>query len=134
VRVRKMPRLTRKLLVVDQDAKLLASYRDLLLPYGFEVLTAEDGEVAITIVTEHPDVMLVIVDIMMDGFDSREWIRRVRESHCESPMIVITAARVDGADEMGFSAVLQKPFHVAELLDLVGLFCGLGTPTASASI
>jgi len=28
--------------------------------------------------------------------------------------------------------VLEKPFHVAELLDLVGLFCGLGTPMMPA--
>jgi len=27
--------------------------------------------------------------------------------------------------------VLEKPFHPAELLDLVGLFCGLGTPMAA---
>jgi hypothetical protein len=27
--------------------------------------------------------------------------------------------------------ILEKPFHVAELLDMVGLFCGLGTPMAA---
>ena len=32
------------------------------------------------------------------------------------------------------AVVLEKPFHVAELLDLVGLFCGLGTPMAAKTI
>ena len=32
------------------------------------------------------------------------------------------------------AVVLEKPFHVAELLDLVGLFCGLGTPAAPVEV
>ena len=47
----------------------------------------------------------------------------------ESPVIVITGYKLEPADEdLKPAVVLEKPFHVAELLDMVGLFCGLGTP------
>ena len=48
-------------------------------------------------------------------------------------MIVITAYKLEqSAMDLKPSVILEKPFHVAELLDLVGLFCGLGTPLAGA--
>ena len=133
IRARKTPFKLRKLLVIDDDTRLLASYRDLLSPYGFEVLTAPDGNEAITIVQKNPDILLVILDIAMPKMDGREWLRWFRGMRKESPVIVISAYKLN-ADDLALepSVVLEKPFHVAELLDLVGLFCGLGTPTASA--
>jgi DNA-binding NtrC family response regulator len=130
VRFRRSSRQTRKLLVIDDDVRLLASYRDLLNPYGFEVLMAADGQQAIPIVEENPDIQLVILDVVMPEMDGRQWLKWFRERRRESPVIVITGHRfVPEEEELQPSAVLEKPFHVAELLDLVGLFCGLSTPT-----
>lgn len=133
--VRQRRQEVRKLLVIDQDKKLLASYRDLLVPYGFQVLMASDGEEAAIIVETNPDIMLVILDVAMHSVDGLEWIRWFRTLRSESPVIVISASRPSDDDELCRpSAVLQKPFHVAELLDLVGLFCGLGTPVGMHGI
>ena len=133
VRPRRTPLKSRKLLVIDDDIKLLASYRDLLSPYGFEVLTAPDGKEAVTIVERHPDILLVILDLAMPRMDGREWLRWFRDVRKESPVIVITGYKRDDDDvELRPAVVLEKPFHVAELLDLVGLFCGLGTPMMPA--
>jgi len=45
----------------------------------------------------------------------------------------ITRPKLDANDEdLKPAVILEKPFHVAELLDLVGLFCGLGTPMSPA--
>jgi CheY-like chemotaxis protein len=135
IRARRTPFKLRKLLVIDDDLRLLASYRDLLSPYGFEVLTAEDGNEAITLVEKNPDILLVILDIAMPRMDGREWLRWFREMRKESPVIVISAYKLEAADfELKPSVVLEKPFHVAELLDLVGLFCGLGTPATTAQV
>src|SRR5204862_223962 len=49
IRARRTPFKLRKLLIIDDDATILALYRDLLLPYGFQVLTAPDGQEAIPI-------------------------------------------------------------------------------------
>ena len=91
IRARRTPFKLRKLLVIDDDAKLLASYRDLLSPYGFEVLTAPDGQEAIPLVEQNPDILLVILDLAMPRMDGREWLRWFRRTRQESPVIVITA-------------------------------------------
>ncbi|MCU1350155.1 MAG: sensory box histidine kinase/response regulator [Acidobacteria bacterium] len=130
IRARRTPYKIRKLLVIDDDARLLDIYRDLLIPYGFEVLTAADGQVAIGIVEQHPDIMLVILDLAMPRMDGREWLRWFRGKRQESPVIVISGYKLEANDaDLRPSVVLEKPFHPAELLDLVGLFCGLGTPS-----
>jgi DNA-binding response OmpR family regulator len=133
IRARRAPFKVRKLLVIDDDTKLLASYRDLLSPYGFEVLTAPDGQDAIPLVERNPDIQLVILDLAMPRMDGREWLRWFRSLHRELPVIVITAYKLDSNDaELKPAVILEKPFHVAELLDLVGLFCGLSWPMAGA--
>ena len=133
IRARRTPFKLRKLLVIDDDTRLLASYRDLLSPYGFEVLTAPDGQEAIDIVEQNPDILLVILDLAMPRMDGREWLRWFRRARKESPVIIISAYKLDPKEEdLKPAVVLEKPFHVAELLDLVGLFCGLGTPMAPA--
>lgn len=105
------------------------SYRDLLTPYGFEVLTATDGQEAIPLVEQNPDIQLVILDLAMPRMDGREWLRWFRSLRNDLPVIVITAYKLDPNDaELRPAIVLEKPFHVAELLDLVGLFCGLSLP------
>ncbi len=120
------------MLVIDDDTRLLASYRDLLAPYGFEVLTAPDGQDAIPLVEQNPDIQLVILDLVMPRMDGREWLRWFRSLRRELPVIVITAYKLDPNDEeLKPAVVLEKPFHVAELLDLVGLFCGLSWPIAT---
>lgn len=131
IQARRAPFKLRKLLVIDDDVKLLASYRDLLSPYGFEVLTAPDGREAIGLVEQHPDILLVILDLAMPRMDGREWLRWFRDARRESPVIVISGHKPEGLEqELRPSVILEKPFHVAELLDLVGLFCGLGTPAS----
>jgi DNA-binding response OmpR family regulator len=134
IRARRPPRKLRKLLVIDDDAKLLASYRDLLSPHGFLVLTANDGEDAIPLVEQNPDILLVILDLAMPRMDGRSWLRWFRSKRQELPVIVITGYKLDPEDDdLKPAVVLEKPFHVAELLDLVGLFCGLGVPAEAHS-
>jgi DNA-binding response OmpR family regulator len=84
-------------------------------------------------VEQNPDIQLIILDLMMPRMDGREWLRWFRSLRRDSPVIIITAYKVDSdEDELKPAVILEKPFHVAELLDLVGLFCGLGTPMEPA--
>ena len=129
-----MPIKLRKLLVIDDDEKLVGYYRELLTPYGFEVLVAFDGEQAIPIVQMNPDIQLVILDLSMPRMDGRQWLRWFRTLRADSPVIIISGYKLDPQDaDLQPSVVLEKPFHVAELLDMVGLFCGLGTPISRST-
>jgi DNA-binding response OmpR family regulator len=124
----------RKLLVIEDDATTLALYESLLMPFGFEVLTASDGQDAIPLVEQNPDIMLVILDLAMPRMDGREWLRWFRDHRKESPVIIISAHKLDPSDDdLKPAVIMEKPFHAAELLDMVGLFCGLGTPVAAES-
>lgn len=132
IRARRTPFKLRKLLVIDDDEKLVGYYRELLTPYGFEILIANDGEQAIPLVEQNPDIELVILDLAMPRMDGRQWLRWFRTRSVESPVIIISGYKLDPADEdLTPAVVLEKPFHVAELLDMVGLFCGLGTPNSA---
>ena len=124
----------RKLLVIDDDEVTVRKYRDLLSPHGFEVLMALNGEQAIPLVERHPDIELVILDLSMPRMDGRQWLRWFRGKRHDSPVVVVTGYPLEPPDEdLQPSVVLQKPVDVAELLDMVGLFCGLGTPIGRAT-
>ncbi len=133
ITARRTPFKLRKLLVIDDDENTVRSYRDLLAPYGFEILIAHDGEQAMPLVGEHPDIQLVILDLSMPNMDGRQWLRWFRGQQHESPVIVISGYKLEPSDEdLSPAAVLEKPVEIAELLDMVGLFCGLGTPVTGA--
>lgn len=132
IKARRTPYQLRKLLVIDDDEKLVGYYRELLTPHGFEVLIAHDGEQAIPLVERNPDIQLVILDLSMPRMDGRQWLRWFRGKRRDSPVVVITGYKLEPQDEdLQPSVVLQKPVDVAELLDMVGLFCGLGSPIPS---
>ncbi|HEV7242541.1 MAG TPA: response regulator [Thermoanaerobaculia bacterium] len=134
IRARRTPYQLRKLLVIDDDEPTVKYYRELLTPHGFEVLIAHDGEQAIPLVESNPDIQLVILDLSMPRMDGRQWLRWFRSKRLDSPVVVVTGYKLDPADEdLQPSVVLQKPVDVAELLDMVGLFCGLGTPVGRAT-
>ncbi len=129
ITARRTPFKLRKLLVIDDDETLVAQYRDLLTPYGFEILIALDGEQAIPLVDAHPDIQLVILDLSMPRMDGRQWLRWFRTKREDFPVIIISGYKLDPADEdLKPAVILEKPFDLAEFLDMVGLFCGLGTP------
>lgn len=124
-------RARKKLLIIDGDSRLRESYRQLLLPYGFEVLCCDDGVEATPLVEQHPDILLVILDLSMPRSDGREWIRWYRTRSTSTPILVVSAQTVDDHQSLGATACLHKPFEVADLLDMVGLFCGLGSSAIS---
>jgi two-component system cell cycle sensor histidine kinase/response regulator CckA len=132
IRARRTPFKLRKLLVIDDDAQTVALYCSLLLPFGFKVLTACDGQDAIPVVEQNPDILLVILDLSMPRMDGREWLRWFRGYRKESPVIIVSAYKLDPSDEdLKPAVILEKPVDTAEFLDMVGLFCGLGTPIAA---
>ena len=133
IRARRTPLKLRKLLVIDDDEKAVVYYRELLTPYGFQVLVAHDGEQAMPLVEENPDIQLVILDLAMPRMDGRQWLRWFRGKSKESPVIIISGYKLDAPAEQELqpSVVLEKPVPVNEFLDRVGLFCGLGTPEST---
>jgi len=106
-----------RLLVVEDDVKLLRAVELYLTQAGYEVKTATRGQTGLQGVLEHrPD--LIVLDLMLPDVDGLEVCRRVRE--VSSVPIVILTAR--GAEEeritglrTGADDYVVKPFSLKEL-------------------
>jgi len=110
-----MPQL---ILVVDDEPKVARLARDYLEKNGFRVLTAGDGQSALTIARrEKPD--LVILDLMLPNIDGRE-VCRILRRQSDVPIIMLTALseeidQVTGL-EIGADDYISKPFSVRALV------------------
>jgi len=108
-----------KILVVDDEPDLLRGLRVNLERHGYDVVTSETGEEALTLaVEERPD--LIVLDVMLPGRDGLETCSDLRRRGFESPIILLTARaevvdRVVGL-EIGANDYLTKPFSLRELV------------------
>lgn len=108
-----------KVLIVDDDQRLLKMLQRTLRYEGYEVSTAPDGEAALEIAyTLHPDV--IVLDWMMPRLDGIETLLALREQGDDTPVLMLTAKdavqdRVSGL-EHGADDYLIKPFASEELL------------------
>ena len=109
--------MARKVLIVEDDAKIARVLQLELEHEGFEVEICSDGAAAIERALKGPD--LIVLDLMLPRIDGLEVCRRVRR-HSSVPIIMLTAKdavpdRVTGLDA-GADDYLTKPFSIEELL------------------
>ncbi|MEE8491522.1 MAG: response regulator transcription factor [Acidimicrobiia bacterium] len=108
-----------RVLVVDDDERIAASVRRSLDYAGYDVSVAHDGPAAVAAAgSGDPD--LIVLDVMMPGYDGLEVARRLRRAGNNTPILMLTARttvpdRVDGL-EAGADDYLIKPFAHDELL------------------
>ena len=106
------------ILVVDDEPKVVRLARDYLEKNGFRVVTAADGQSALTTARrERPD--LVILDLMLPQIDGRE-VCRILRRESDIPIIMLTALseeidQVTGL-EIGADDYITKPFSVRALV------------------
>ncbi|MBN1486166.1 MAG: response regulator transcription factor [Anaerolineae bacterium] len=110
------------ILVVDDEPHIIEVVRDYLKQSGYRVLTASDGQTALTLARhEHPDLM--VLDLMLPGgLDGFDVCRHVRQDSvlAEMPVIMLTA-RVELTErliglELGADDYITKPFSPREVV------------------
>lgn len=108
-----------RVLVVEDQAKLLQSLEKGLREEGYEVLTASDGHTAFEKATSNL-IDAIVLDLMIPKRDGMDVLRGLRAEGFNKPVLILTArdeveSRVAGLDS-GADDYLVKPFAFAELL------------------
>ena len=115
----------RKVLVVDDDELV----RDFLKLHfknrGYEVATATDGKVAISLAErEKPDLIILDMNMLgMTGWDTAKELKREGAENATIPIIALTAHKTAddhvAAHEAGCDAFVEKPVEPERLFDTV---------------
>jgi DNA-binding response OmpR family regulator len=119
-----IPYMAKRILLIDDDAKILNLEKAILTQGGFEVEIALDGAEGIEkLKTGQYDV--VVLDVLMPTMDGYDVARQIKllESHKNIPIVMVTAATQHDAMTQGFHSgavvFMNKPFTVAKLLSVI---------------
>ena len=112
------------ILVADDESLIRKLIRDFLTRDGYTVLEAQDGTQTLQMVEEHPDIALIVLDVMMPGYDGYEVTRRIRSGEAglnpQVPIIMLTAKAEERDELEGFSLgvdeYVTKPFSPRTLV------------------
>jgi DNA-binding response OmpR family regulator len=133
-----LPPVTRPILVVDDDAKIVRLVRTYLERDGFTVVTAADGPAALEAIQRDAPA-LVVLDLMLPELDGRAVIRAVRrdEASASTPILVLSARgstidRIAGLED-GADDYLPKPFSPGELVVRVKAILRRASRTSTAA-
>ncbi|MBS0029163.1 response regulator [Chitinophaga sp. 22321] len=115
----------KRVLLADDDMRNVFSISALMEEQGIEVLTAADGREALEMLQQHPQLDLVLMDIMMPEMDGYEAMKQIRADarFQQLPVIALTAKAMAGdrqkCMEAGASDYIAKPIDNIKLLSLL---------------
>ena len=112
----------KKILVADDEERIVKLVSDFLKIGGYEVLPASDGAQALELFNKNPDIALAIIDIMMPELDGWALTKEIRKTS-DLPIIMLSA-RAEEVDlltgfESGIDEYVTKPFSPAVLVKRV---------------
>jgi CheY-like chemotaxis protein len=111
-------------LIVEDNAISATVLEHTLDKHGYETLTANDGDQALSYLEAHPEIDLVITDLVMPKVDGIELVRKIKErvEWSAIPILVCTSMRPENANQRlnggGWNYVL-KPIKVDALIQKV---------------
>jgi CheY-like chemotaxis protein len=117
--------MNKKVLLVDDDVRNTFALETVLAERGMEVIVANNGLVALDLITQHKNVDIVLMDIMMpemDGYETTKAIR-LKPGYRQLPIIALTAKAMKGDKakciEAGANDYLAKPVDIDKLISLM---------------
>ncbi len=112
------------ILVVDDDADICDTLTKILKQQGYDVLTANSGEEAITM-AQSKSYQMAFIDVKLPNIDGLETLLRLKEINPDLMVIMMTGFRnevkdaLDKAQAASAITCLYKPFDPAEAAELV---------------
>lgn len=114
--------LDRRILIADDDATHRTGLAELLAGLGLEILEAEDGGQALSLL-RRGSLALALLDYRMPERTGLDVLTAVRAELIRVPCILCSGeldeALTRRAKEAGAAAILSKPIHPQDLLDVV---------------
>lgn len=110
---------TRKLLILDDEPRILSALRRTLRREPYEIFTAESVAEALRILDQERDVALVLSDHKMPGVTGLQFLAQVAARHPRAVRLLITGWTETIAPEeieaIGVREVIAKPWQDAQL-------------------
>lgn len=127
----------KKILVADDEELIRRLVSDFLVQEGYEPILAQDGDEALRLFDENPDISLMILDIMMPTVDGWEVCRKVRENS-SVPIIMLTARSTEfdqlTAFDAGADDYVTKPCSPSVLMKRVAALLRRGDTSSGSKV
>ncbi len=111
-----------KILIVDDDEKILFAFRQVLSREGYISIEADSGSKALDLFDiEQPNV--VFLDLILPDLNGLEVLKRIKEKNNSTPVIIITGEgnfHVESkANALGAFEYLAKPLSLAQVREVI---------------
>ncbi|KAF0129025.1 MAG: PAS domain-containing protein [Bacteroidetes bacterium] len=111
------------ILIAEDEVLNVLYVKRILKNSGYNLLYAQNGEEAVQLVKDNPDINLVLMDIKMPIMDGLEATRIIRKSNEHLPIIAVTAYAANddrhACIAAGCSDYISKPFTADDLKELI---------------
>lgn len=133
IREKKIVQGSGTILIVDDEEMIIDVGRTMLERLGYRAFVAVGGRQAIEIILEKGDeIDLVILDLIMPGFDGSKTFDRIREIQPEIPVMLSSGYSINGQAteilERGANGFIQKPFQLSDLSQAIRKILGEKKP------
>jgi PAS domain S-box-containing protein len=110
-------------LLVDDEETVRGIGTEMLKELGFTVITADDGIEAVTAFKQHPDIVLVILDLTMPHMDGEQCFRELRHLNPDVKVIMSSGFSEFEVTQKfagkGLAGFIQKPYNLSGLKNAV---------------
>jgi len=119
----KLPQKTLSVLIAEDDKASLHLLEIAMKPFSRKILAAGNGNQAVELCKQNPDLDLLLLDIQMPGLNGFETVKLIREFNSQLVIIAQTAHALTGVKERvldaGFTDYITKPINNSELLKML---------------
>jgi CheY-like chemotaxis protein len=116
--------MPKKILVIDDDPRMLVLEKTILVQGGFSVETASDGVEGLEKLQSgrYDGIILDVMMPRMDGYETAKQIKKL-EDHKATPIVMVTASAERSAMTQGFCSgavvFMNKPFTAKKFLSVI---------------